>query len=295
MISGCWKSFKAVQRLQKRKGSIIRKRNRTIEISVKIGREKWWIQFERFAWVCSMCWFFLSLFISLFDVHFTEEPDAFRALTQAWVMAFLTQIAATLIFLTYGTTIAANSGTTISKETATITVGISQMCGTTISSVFIDTKGRKFLLILSLAGCAVSLTGLAVHLYLRSYGFDLSFVHWVPLLCMTLNVLFASLGIIPLRLVCLIESMPIKVRSAGVTIGNFAVNLFSFLIVKVYPLLSVIIQPEGCFAIFGIFCALGIIYVILYVKETKGIDLNVVNDGKPEIEKVATVSVITRL
>lgn len=206
------------------------------------------------------------------------ESDASQPFIQATVLALLVTLEPSYLFLTYGTKIAEDSKTKISKETATIILGIAQLLGTSVASVFIDTKGRKFLLNLSLGGGAVCLITMATHLYLHRLGFSLAGLHWIPVFCMAMCVLFAAVGIIPLRMICLVESFPIKLRPVGVTFGNISMNVFLFIIVKLYPLLVEIIKTEGCMLFFGITCALGVIYVVMCVKETKGKELNVVKN-----------------
>lgn len=215
------------------------------------------------------------------------EPVARQAIIQATVMALMTALAATYLFLTYGTQIATDSKTTVSKEAATIMLGVAQMIGTYFASMFVDTKGRKFLLKLSLSGCAVCLIVMAVHLYLHRLGLSLAALHWVPVFCMIISVVFAAAGVIPLRLICLIESFPIKLRPIGVTFGNIALNIFTFLSVKLYAPLTEIIKLEGCMLFFGIGCAIGVIYVIMYVEETNGKELNVVKN----MDESKTVSI----
>lgn len=58
------------------------------------------------------------------------------------------------------------------------------------------------------------------------------------------------------------------------TFGNITLNLFSFLLYKIYPPLQEIIGLQACMLIFGISCTLGIIYVAILVEETKGKELN---------------------
>lgn len=130
------------------------------------------------------------------------------------VRRYLLSIFLILIYYqqTYGSKIIKESGTQVDTGTATILMGVAQLVGTIFASILVDKKGRRFLLSVSLAGCLLSHALLILFLELHKHGLDLEVLHWMPVACLTSAVLCASSGIVPLALICLVESFPMKLR-----------------------------------------------------------------------------------
>lgn len=215
------------------------------------------------------------------------EPETRKGMIQALIFPLLNQLCGAYIFLTYGTTIIANSGTHLSSQMSTISLAVVQIIGTFLTLQLVDSKGRKFLLIISLAGCAIGHATMVTYLHLTDHGFDTSAFHFVPVVCMAFVVLISSIGIVPLTLICLVEQFPIKTRSFGITFGNVAINMISFTIVKAFPILTEIIKLQGCLLICCISSTLGVAFMALYVDETKGKDLNVLKNANSRNEATA--------
>lgn len=63
-------------------------------------------------------------------------------------------------------------------------------------------------------GTALFFLVLAIYLYLKKSGFDLSNFGWIPIISLSLVIFIASLGIISLPFVVTTELLPNKVRQA---------------------------------------------------------------------------------
>lgn len=152
----------------------------------------------------------------------------------AVIFPLLNILSGAYIFLTYATDIIAKSAkseTSLSSEMAAISLAVVQIIGTFLTLYLVDVKGRKFLLILSMGGCAAGHTVMIAYLYLTDKGFDTSAFHAVPVACMAFVVLVAAIGIFSLTHVCLVEAFPVKVRSAGITVNGYKERVgFSFLL-----------------------------------------------------------------
>lgn len=200
------------------------------------------------------------------------------AIFQAITFSLLNCLSGQFVFLTYGSNIIEKSGTHLSSELASISMALVQLLATFVASVLIDSKGRKMLLVVSTGGCTLSHAVMTAYLYLYNNGVDTSMFHWTPAICMSAVIFTASIGIVPLTLICMVECFPIKTRSFGVTLGTIVLNVFSFIFSKSFPILEHEISLQGCLMIFSISCALGTLFTIFFVKETKGIDLNEVTE-----------------
>lgn len=120
---------------------------------------------------------------------------------QAIMFPLLNTLTAQSIFLTYGSAIIAKS-THLSSAGSSIFMAVVQLIAAFITFKLIDRKGRKFLLILSLVGCALSHGIMVSFLYFKSYGkcdhYTSSVFHSIPILCMAAVIFMSSIGIAPL-------------------------------------------------------------------------------------------------
>lgn len=193
-------------------------------------------------------------------------------------------MSASYLILTYASEIIEKSGTQLSQQFSSISLACMQILATSISIQLVDRKGRKFLLIYSLLGCSIGHAVMSAYLYLHDSKIDVSLFNWLPVVCLAFIVLMASIGIIPLTLICTVEFFDAKVRAIGLTFSNVALNLITFLVAKVYPVLVEDIGLANCLSIFCVTCILGTAYIILYVEETTGKEINVVKSDDEELE-----------
>lgn len=68
-----------------------------------------------------------------------------------------------------------------------------------------------------------------------------------------------------------------QIRTIGLTICNVFLNIISFVCLKLFPVLMVMIGLHGCMLIFAIACVLGSGYVYFVIKETKGKPMDNIN------------------
>lgn len=193
---------------------------------------------------------------------------------QAMIFSLLNILTGQFIFLSYGSDIIAKSGTSLPPGASSIFMALVQLFATFVCSITIDNRGRKFLLIVSLVGCSLSHAIMVTYIYLNSHGVHIALFHWTPILCMASVIFMASIGIVPLTFICMAESFPTKMRPFGMTFGNVVLNVFSFVVMKMYPILQQSIGLQTCLMLLCGSCVLGTIYVTVLVEETKGKDLN---------------------
>lgn len=189
---------------------------------------------------------------------------------------------ASFIFQTYGSTIIADSGTRLPTEWSSISFAVVQLIGTYVSTVFIDSIGRRFLLIISMAGSTIGHIVMAAYVYAHHNGYDIDTLHWTPIICMASIIFVSAIGIVPLTSICTVECFPIKVRSFGLTFGNVLINIIGFAAAKLYPIVSESLGLSNCCLIFSGSCFLSAVYMILYSTETKGKELNEIERGENE-------------
>jgi len=84
------------------------------------------------------------------------------------------------------------------------------------------------------------------------------------------------------------EVFPANIRSQGMAFASVSNWGFGFIVVFSFPSLLAGIGLGGTFLIFSVICALGIIFTLRYVPETKGVSLEEIErhvlSGKPLVE-----------
>lgn len=196
----------------------------------------------------------------------------------AITLTFINQYCGYFTLIIYSVVIFQESGTTIDAHNSTIMLGIVQILGNLSSTSLVERLGRKALLILSLAGSAIGLIIISIYLYLDTLAFDLSAFQWTPLVSLCFVVFSSSIGIIPLLMLCIVESVPAEARSFGLAISVITLNLFASISTNLFPILSETIHLYGCMMMYAIFSALGIIFVAAVIKETKGKSLDTIDN-----------------
>lgn len=214
-----------------------------------------------------------------FDSILSSAVSARYGFLQAIVFPMLNSLTAQSVFLTYGSTIMAKSGTRLPTSGSSIFMAVVQLIAAFITYKLIDRKGRKFLLILSLVGCAISHAIMVAYMQVNHYeaesGFRTSMAFYsIPIFCMASVIFTSSIGILPLTFICMSESFPTRIRPLGMTFGSIVLNLFGFIVFKMYPWLEHAVGLQVCLMIFCAGCALGTVYVVAVVEETKGKELN---------------------
>jgi MFS transporter, SP family, galactose:H+ symporter len=199
-------------------------------------------------------------------------PRLRAALVVGLTLAALQQFGGINTIIYYAPTIMQETGLSASNSIVySVAIGVINLAMTIVSLRLVDRVGRRPLLVTSLAGMSVSVALLGL-----SFVADLSSV--ITLVFMLLYIISFAIGMGPVFWVLLGEVFPSHVRADGTSAGsttnwlaNFAVSL-AFL-----PLVDAIGQGET-FWIFAVICALGVLFVLRYVPETRDRDYLAVYD-----------------
>ncbi|KAF5270586.1 hypothetical protein FQR65_LT05484 [Abscondita terminalis] len=171
----------------------------------------------------------------------------------------------------YLQTIMEESHTSLSAETSSVIFAVVQIPCVLISAYLIDTWGRRPLLMMSSAGCAVALIGEGTYFYLlQTQNVDLSSVYFLPTLFLVVFYIMLAVGIGSLPYVISGELFASNVKKIGGSMFAFYSGLLSFVNIKVF---NPIAEAWGMHAVFWIFagvCMCGIFYGLFVLPETKG-------------------------
>lgn len=165
--------------------------------------------------------------------------------------------------LTYASKMLRNAGIS-NANVAEISIALVQVIFTGISCLIVDKLGRRILLIVPTAFMSLSMIVLGLSRY-----YD-NFPSWITLLCLCFFIIGFSFGLGPIPWLIMSEIFPIKVR--GITSGIVTQSnwLFVFLIIKFYVNMKTSMHPYGVFWFYAAVCLLCVVYVFIFLPETKG-------------------------
>lgn len=174
-----------------------------------------------------------------------------------------------VIFYTEAIFDAADTG--LPAATASILVGVMQVIATYAASMFIDHLGRRILLITSISLMCVSNVALGFYFYLQEHDPKMAAnLGWVPVIALLLYIVSYSLGLGPIPWVLIGELFTAEVKGPASSASGTVAWLLAFLVTKTFSNVRDLIGLAATFWLFALFTALGSIFVLLFVPETKG-------------------------
>ncbi|KAK9777174.1 hypothetical protein SCAR479_06242 [Seiridium cardinale] len=134
------------------------------------------------------------------------------------------------------------------------------------AALFMDTLGRRTLLLLTFPFLAIFQATMAISLT-APIGNDASIGGFVT--SMYLFCIFYSIGEGPVPFVYAAESMPLHHRDHGMGIVTFVNWTFNFILALTFPNFLSAFQPPGAFGWYAVWCFIGWILILFFVRETK--------------------------
>ena len=194
------------------------------------------------------------------------------------------------------------TSTFIDEFKATILVGIALLISNIGTLLLADKMKRRLMLIFSAFGISVSLFGIGAFLHLISLekiacsdnvnitvqnctdessqsvffnSEDCPKIHtesiqWLPLLLLMLYIFFFNLGYGAMIWITVVEILPQHVRTVATSFAVSQTCISSFLVSQTYMDLKEAITPRWVFWFYGILSLLGLLFIFIFVPETKG-------------------------
>lgn len=157
----------------------------------------------------------------------------------------------------------------VNEYTATIVIDTVRLGTSFMACAIIKKIGRKPLTTISGIATALCLFGLSLHMYLAASNEYVRSLSAIPLTLMAGYIFFLFIGLSPLAWCLVGELLPLRFRASGSAIATFCNFFYFFIVVKTSPALFKSLGEQGVFLLYGIFCLVGTIYLIIAQPETK--------------------------
>lgn len=109
-----------------------------------------------------------------------------------------------------------------------------------------------------------------IFFHLKDNEHDVSNLGWLPLLSLTVFIIFFSLGFGPLPWMMMSELFATSVKGVASSIAVVVNWALVFLVTRVFKDLADAVTSAGAFWIFGAIIGIGFLFVFFKVPETKG-------------------------
>ena len=161
---------------------------------------------------------------------------------------------------------------------SSIAIGGTQVVTTFIGTLLADVVGRRILLLISTTVMCVSLIAMGTYQYLNEQPYcdppddSKCKSHLYPMAIASMACFIAgfSIGMGGLPWIIASEIIPLKVRGFGVGIATCANWIFFIIITGLFRNYVDAVHSWGAFWSFALVCFCGIIYVAVFIPDTKG-------------------------
>ena len=150
---------------------------------------------------------------------------------------------------------------------ATAGVGVVNVLMTLVAIRLIDVVGRRVLLLVGLAGMAVSLCALAGAFLI---GTGTGLVGWLTAASLTAYVAFFAIGLGPVFWLLISEIFPLAVRGRGMSLATVANWVFNLLVALTFLSIVNALGQSAAFGIYAVMTAAAFVFTLRLVPETKG-------------------------
>ncbi|WBV55455.1 sugar porter family MFS transporter [Chryseobacterium daecheongense] len=202
-----------------------------------------------------------------------KEPKLKRALAIGIFLAIFSQITGINAIMYYAPEIFKATG--VGSDSAfmqTVLVGIINVLFTFVAIRYVDTWGRKKLLLLGISGMAICLfiIGFAFFNEQKGYLILIAILGYIACFAMSLG---------PLAFVVIAEIFPTKARATAMSVATFFLWSAVFLVSQTFPVLVGIIGNAFTFWLYMAIAITALLFVWKKVPETKGKTLEEIHNS----------------
>lgn len=165
---------------------------------------------------------------------------------------------------------------TSSTILATVGIGIVNVLATFIAVRYLDTIGRRPLLLAGLMGMGISLLVLSFSFKL---GTDSGLLMWAAMACTFTYIISFAFSLGAILWVIVSEIFPLEVRATAMGVAMFSCFLWNFVVSSTFLTLLDAMGPATTFFMYATLCVLSLVFCYYKVPETKGVTLEQIEDN----------------
>ncbi|XP_023022202.1 facilitated trehalose transporter Tret1 [Leptinotarsa decemlineata] len=178
--------------------------------------------------------------------------------------------------LSYTKMIFEETGSSISSILSTIvfcTVELVVMIFTTY--FIIDRFGKRYLTIISTAGCSITLFVMSAYFFAKDFDYDVKhYLNWLPLTSLSLYSILFSIGLSFTQICYLSELFPTNVKANALCSAEIFILFINSITVKIFQVTNDEFNSLSVsFLCFSVLCMIMLGFIVKYVPETKGMTL----------------------
>ncbi|WP_407505483.1 sugar porter family MFS transporter [Elizabethkingia miricola] len=187
-----------------------------------------------------------------------------KALITGILLAVFSQFTGINAIMYYAPEIFKSTGTgTDSAFIQTILVGVINVAFTLVAIKYVDSWGRKKLLLSGISGMTVCLFIVGLAFYTQQQGY-------LVLIAILGYIAFFAMSLGPLTFVVIAEIFPTKSRATAMSIATFFLWLAVFLVSQTFPILIGSIGSAYTFWLYTLISILAFLFIRKSIPETKG-------------------------
>ncbi|XP_058807143.1 facilitated trehalose transporter Tret1-like isoform X2 [Phymastichus coffea] len=206
-------------------------------------------------------------------------PTVRKSLFIIVIVYALPELSGASNLLSYTESILTNVGFDLIKpEQGVIYINVISITSMLLIFRGVDKLGRKVSLLISSVGTSIAMVALGSYYYLLNSDFDVSNLHWLPIVSMVAFLILYNVGYLTVPNTLLSEIFSEDMKSVAACLGTLSTSFFGFVINKSF---QPIISSLGYHIAFWIHAALtliGIPCALWLLTETKGKSLQQIQD-----------------
>lgn len=199
-----------------------------------------------------------------------------RSLFIIFGLAAIAPLSGSSAITDYSQTIFAKIDSSLSASAASIILATVQLVSAVLGNVFVDVIGRRPLLLMSSLGTGMCTTVVGAYFYMERLGIDRTDLGWIPITVLMLFQVAFNIGVSTVTVALLGEMFPKHLKSiVGATFMVFT-SLVDVLVSKLFQIVSDGWGSDVSFWAFSVFSYLFVVFVMVFVSETKGKTLDAI-------------------
>ncbi|CAG7828155.1 unnamed protein product [Allacma fusca] len=203
------------------------------------------------------------------------HPSILKPTLICMALMLFQQLSGVNAVIFYTTDIFTDAGSSLAPSMCTVIIGTVQVLASLVSSLLMDKAGRKVLLLFSDLVMSLFLVGLGFFFYLKEFNPEFAAqIGWLPLASLIAFIIAMSVGFGPIPWLMMGELLPPHVKGQASAMATSFNWLLAFLVTFFFEDVKQTVGSYSCYWAFAGICALGTVFVYIFVPETKGKSLD---------------------